>query len=104
VLGAEDHERLVAVAHLAPHRVGARDVRDERAARALVGQQLERDVVRVEAAGPAHDQRAERVLGDQRGKGFGAGFGEMLGQVHRPIVGQRARTLRSAHRVEATCD
>jgi hypothetical protein len=52
VLGAEDHQRLVAVAHLAPHRIRARDVRDQRAARTLVGHQLERDVVRVEAVGP----------------------------------------------------
>ncbi|KGD50897.1 negative transcriptional regulator domain protein [Burkholderia pseudomallei] len=82
VARAEHGEDFVAVRHLLPDRIRARDVRAQHAERAFARRELERDVVRVESAVAVRDQDAERVLRDQRVQRVGAVLFEMSGDVH----------------------
>lgn len=82
VLRAEDHQRLVAVLRLAPQRVRARHVGEESPADARRRLGQERQVVGVETARPAKDERAQRVLGDEPEELVGPALLEVRGQVH----------------------
>lgn len=58
-------------------------MREQRAALAGVGIELERQVVRVEAVGPLGDQRSERMFTDDAVQLRGVGDGEVRRDVHR---------------------
>jgi hypothetical protein len=83
IAGAEDHEHVVAVLDFLPQRIRARDVRMQLAEAAVARQQLERQMIRVEAARAVRDEGAERMLDDQLAQRVGVRFGEIGGTTWR---------------------
>lgn len=82
IAGAEDHEHVVAVRDFLPQRIRSRDVRMQLAEAAVARQQLERQMIRVEAARAVRDEAAERMLDDQLAQRVGVRFGEIGRDIH----------------------
>ena len=79
----EDHHRVDAARVRAPHRVGPRHVRDQRAVLAALGIDQERHVIGEQPAVGLRDPGTERMRAHQRMQdgqvGFFMGFGDVHG-------------------------
>ena len=91
----EDGEDVGGAGVIAPERIGAGDVGQERAVGRGGGGRgikLEGKVIRVEAGGTEGDKRAKRVGGDEVVKDRGARFGEVGREIHGRMAEARERS------------